>query len=71
MMPDTAALPLQYAPIDCTDLRLAEDVYSNTAVLELGERGIAAHVAKDLRRRRLAAVLELANRWTQADRQDR
>jgi hypothetical protein len=57
-------LPLAYAPADCSDLQLADEVYSNTAVLEMGAHGISDRVAEDLRRRRLEATRELVARWS-------
>lgn len=69
-MVDTAAapeLPLQYAPGELSDLELADELYEGTAILAMGRpEGIAAHVAADLRRRRLAAALEVVRRWDEA-----
>lgn len=60
------SLPLQYAAAEASDLELATDVYDNTAILAMGESGIAAHVAEGLRRRRLEAAQELVARWDRA-----
>jgi hypothetical protein len=62
--PAADTLPLAYAPADCTDLQLADEVYTSTAVLEMGSpSGIATRVAEDLRRRRVEAARELVARW--------
>ena len=55
-----------YTPAETSDLELATEVYDATAILAMGEAGIAEHVAAGLRRRREEAVQELARRWTAA-----
>jgi len=60
----SVCLPLEYPAAETSDLDLASEVYDATAILAMGEAGIAEHVAADLRRRRQEAAQELARRWT-------
>lgn len=59
------ALPLTYGVAETSDVDLASELYEATAILAMGtDDGIAAHVAADLRRRRLDAARELLCRWS-------